>query len=78
MLQLKNNSIQKGLVPLEKLFDNNDVTHTPKMTPNANGVEDCNIGTGENLKVIKFSKNMSPKAKENYIHMLKTFANVFS
>lgn len=31
ILQLKNNCIPKGLVPLEKLFDNNDVAHQPKM-----------------------------------------------
>jgi hypothetical protein len=34
IVQIKNNVIPKGLVPLEKLFDNNDVARNPKVTPN--------------------------------------------
>jgi hypothetical protein len=44
-VQLKSNIIPKGLVPLEKLFDNNDVARSPKITINEGDVEDCNIGT---------------------------------
>jgi hypothetical protein len=45
IVQLKNNIIPKGLVPLEKIFDNNDVTRNPKITTNDEDIEDCNIGT---------------------------------
>jgi ribonuclease HI len=45
IIQLKNNIIPKGLVPLEKLFDENDVARNPKITANDEDVEDCNIGT---------------------------------
>jgi hypothetical protein len=45
IVQLKRNIIPKGLVPLEKLFDNNDVARNPKITVNEGDVEDCNIGT---------------------------------
>jgi hypothetical protein len=45
IMQLKNKIIPKGLVPLEKLFDNNDVAKSPKITTNDGDVEDCNIGT---------------------------------
>jgi hypothetical protein len=34
IVQLKSNIIPKGLVPLEKLFDNNDVARIPKITIN--------------------------------------------
>ena len=40
IMQLKNNIITKGLVPLEKLFDNNDVARSPKITANDGDVED--------------------------------------
>ena len=33
IIQLKNNSFPKGLVPLEELFDHNDVAKNPRMTP---------------------------------------------
>jgi hypothetical protein len=56
IIQLKNNVIPKGLVPLEKLFDENDVARNPKITTNDEDVEDCNIGTQENPKIIKLSK----------------------
>jgi hypothetical protein len=45
IVQLKNNIIPKGLVPLEKLFDENDVARNPKITANDEDVEYCNIRT---------------------------------
>jgi hypothetical protein len=39
IMQLKNNIIPKGLVSLEKLFDNNDVARSPKFTTNDEDVE---------------------------------------
>ena len=33
IIQLKSNSIPKGLIPLEKLFDQNDVAKTPTSSP---------------------------------------------
>ena len=52
-MQLKNNIIPKGLVPLEKLFDNNDVATNPKIIANDEDIEDCNIGTKEDPKIIR-------------------------
>jgi hypothetical protein len=58
--QLKNNIIPKGLVPLEKIFDKNDVAKSPKMIANDGDVEDFKIGTQEDPKIIKLSKTLSP------------------
>ena len=33
IIQLKNNYIPKGLIPLEKMFDQNDVAKDPKVQP---------------------------------------------
>jgi hypothetical protein len=60
IVQLKNNIIPKGLVPLENIFDNNDVARNPKITANDEDIEDCNIGTQEDPKIIKLSKTLSP------------------
>lgn len=62
--KLKNNTIPKGLVPLEELFDKNDIAKNPKVTPNEAKIEDCNIGTNQEPKIAKLSKSLSPKIKK--------------
>ena len=44
-LQLKDNILPRGLVPLEGLFYFDDVAKKPKIEPTGKEVEDCNIGT---------------------------------
>jgi hypothetical protein len=78
IVQLKNNVIPKGLVPLENIFDNNDVAKNPKITANEEEIEDCNIGTKEDPKIIKLSKTLNPEVKERYINLMKDFPDVFS
>lgn len=53
ILNLKNNFFPEGLVPLEDLFDSNDVSMKPKMEPLRGDIEECNIGTEEKPKLIK-------------------------
>ena len=38
--QLKSNTIPRGLVPLEEIFDSNDVARRPKMAPSDAKVEE--------------------------------------
>ena len=64
IIQLKINSFPKGLVPLEDLFDQNDVEKCPRMVPNGTEVEDCNIGTTKYPKNIKVSTNFPLEVKE--------------
>jgi hypothetical protein len=40
IVQLKNNIIPKGLVPVEKMFDENDVARNPRITVNDEDIED--------------------------------------
>jgi len=39
-IQLKMNTILKGLLPLEKLFDQNDIANNSKIVPTETKVED--------------------------------------
>ena len=64
IIQLKNNFIPRGLIPLEKRFDQNDVAKNPKVKPVENAVEDKNIGTEENPKIVKLSKKLPEEEKE--------------
>lgn len=50
VLQLKNNIIPKGLIPLGELFDQDDVACKPTLQPTEKGVEEVNIGTTANPK----------------------------
>ena len=45
IIQLKGNRIPRGLITLEKRFDQNDVAKDPKVKPADNAIEDRNIGT---------------------------------
>jgi hypothetical protein len=46
---------------LEDLFDFNDVAKKPKIESSCKEVEDCNIGTKENPKMVKLSKSLPPE-----------------
>lgn len=78
VLQLKNNSIPKGLIPLEKLFDQNDMFKSSKIQANEEEVESCNLGTSSLPKMIKSSKFLSVDMKFKYIEMMKRFVGVFT
>ena len=78
VLQLKHNVIPKGLIPLEELFDQDDVARKPTLQPTEKGVEDVNIGSAENPKMVKLSKALPPQVKEKYISLLSSFVDVFS
>jgi hypothetical protein len=66
ILQLKDNILPRGLVPLEELFDFDDVSKIPKIEPTVKEVEDCNIGTEKEPKMIKQSKSLPPAQKKKY------------
>jgi hypothetical protein len=78
IIQLKNNIILKGLVPLEKLFDENDVAKNPKIIASAEDMEDCNIKTEAEPKMVNLSKHLSPEVKKDYIKLMKVFPDVFA
>lgn len=44
IIQLSNNFIPRELVPLEILFDSNDVAVKPRIQPSDNELEDYNFG----------------------------------
>jgi len=63
---------------LEDLFDSNDVPRKPKMEPLKSDIEECNIGTKKNPKLIKLSKSLPFTERVKYIELLKEFQDVFA
>ena len=77
MLDLKDNFFPKGLTPLEDLFYSNDVPKNPKMEPVRSDIEECNIGTELEPKMIKLSKYLPPQEREKYIELIKEHQDCF-
>ena len=51
---------------------------SPEVAPRDDEVEECNIGTEEDPKVIKISKSLTQESKEKYIKLAKEFYYVFA
>jgi hypothetical protein len=78
IVQLPSNHIPKGLVPLERLFDRNDVEVKVKGSIDDADVDECNIGTERDPKFVKLSSNLSREQRDEYAKLLKEFADVFA
>jgi hypothetical protein len=70
MLILKNNQIPKGLIPLERLFNHDDIPLKSTLQPQPEEVEDCDIGTKENPRLVKLSKYLPLEIKSKYSSFL--------
>jgi hypothetical protein len=78
VVQLPSNHILKGLVPLERLFDRNDVAVKVKGSTDDADATECNIGTERDPKFINLSRSLSWKQRAEYVELLKEFVDVFS
>lgn len=65
-------------MPLEILFDNNDVYLKPINQSSDENVIGCNIGTDHEPKLVTISKTLSKKKRKEYVYLFKEYSNVFS
>jgi hypothetical protein len=77
IVQLSSNHIPKGLVPLERIFDSNDVAVKAKRPIDDVDVAECNIGTDQDPKFVKLSSNLSKEKKAEYVELLREFLMCF-
>jgi len=78
VINLKDNHLPKGLTPLEDLFDSNDIPKKPKMEPLKADIEEYNLGTEDNPKMIKLSKSLPPDQKLKYVELMREFQDVLA
>jgi hypothetical protein len=78
IVQLPNNHIPRGLVPLERLFDRNDVVVKIQGSTENVDVTECNLGTKKDPKYVKLSSILSKEQRVEYVKLLKEFVDVFS
>jgi hypothetical protein len=66
------------LIPLERLFDQNDVLVKSTLHPQPEEVEDCDIGTEKEPRMVKISMFLTPKEKVEYKDLLRQYKDVFA
>jgi ribonuclease HI len=78
IIQLPSNHIPRGLIPLERLFDGNDVPVKGRVSNKDADTAKCNIGTPEEPKFVKLSSSLTTEQRAEYTNLLKEFADVFA
>jgi hypothetical protein len=78
IVQLPSNHIPKGLVPLERLFDGNDVAVKGKVSTDDADITECNVGIEKDPKYVKLSSSLSREQRAEYTELLKEFVDVFT
>jgi hypothetical protein len=61
IIELKTKHLPKGLVPLERLFDHNDVSKKVVIQTEETDVVDCDINPDSNPRLVKISRKLSQK-----------------
>jgi hypothetical protein len=77
-IRIQNNKILKGLIPLERLFEKNDMPLKSTLQPQPEEVEDYNVGTKEDPRIVKISKYLPPEMKGKYADLLQQYKDVFA
>lgn len=76
VFQLKTNFIPKCLVPLEQLFDRNDVPIKPTVKPESNNVDPHNLGTSDDPKCINLSRYLEEVDTNKDLDLFQEFKDV--
>jgi hypothetical protein len=75
---LKSNQIPKGLIPLEMLFDQNDMPLRSTLHPQLEEVEYYDVGTTKEPRIVKLSKYLPPEIKIKYTYLLGRYKDFFA
>ena len=78
IFELKTNFDPKGLVPLERIFDNSDMFLRLGEKTEGNNTIDYNIGTKNDPKFFKISKSLTYETRNKYKNLLQQYANIFA
>jgi ribonuclease HI len=78
IIQLPNNHILRRLVPLERLFDGNDVPVKGKVSNEDVDTTECNICSQEEPRFVKLSSSLTSEQRAEYTELLREFADVFA
>jgi hypothetical protein len=78
IIQLPSNNIPRGLIPLERLFDGNDVAVKGRVSDEDVDTTECKIGTPKKPKYVKLSRSLTTEQRAKYTELMREFADVFA
>ena len=78
IVQLPLNKIPKGLVPLEKLFDHNDVAVKIEKKEDDSNTFQFNVSNEKDPKFVNLASHLTERQKAYYGELLKEFADIFA
>ena len=78
IVQLPSNCIPRGLVPLEELFDQNDIPFKLAKRELDPTIQEQNIGSQIHPKLINLSTGLNADQMSKFCSLIKEFADVFS
>ena len=78
IVQLSTNRIPKGLIPLERLFNNNDVAVKLENGEKDSEVLQYSVASEQDPKYVNLASHLIEKQRADYGELLKEFADIFS
>ena len=78
IVQLPNNYIPRGLVPLEKVFNYNNVPYKPDKKEKDPTIHEHNIGNQNHPKFINLFAELTIDQRSEYCSIMKEFTDVFA
>jgi ribonuclease HI len=78
IVQLSTNKIPKGLVPLERLFDSNDVAVKLQSAEKDPDIFKYNVANEQDPRHVNLASHLSDKQKNDYGKLLKEFSDIFA
>jgi hypothetical protein len=75
---LQNNTLPKGCIPLENLFDKHDVFRKKKPSKQANESLEFNISTEIDPRTVKIGKGTTEKERVEILGFIREFRDAFS
>ena len=78
IVQLPSNYIPRGLVPMEELFDHNDIPFKPAKKELDPAIQEKNIGIQSHPKLINLSTKLTVDQRSKFCSLIKEFADVFA
>lgn len=75
---MPNDSFSKGLVPLERMFDQNDMYKGRLINDQDYEIMEFNIGSDMSPRIVKLGKGTTPTKRKKLLSLIKEFKDIFT
>jgi hypothetical protein len=78
IINLQNNTLPEGCIPLENLFDRHDVFKGKRTNKQAEEALEFNIGTEMDPRMVNIGKGTTEKERKDILELIREFRDPFS